>query len=220
MAAWKASGQVRDPQFFKRTRRSVEPMPPVKIALLVDGSASMDELQEPSALLSWALAAAAIDLANFAGRGTQVESCLIHWGSTARVIQHTNDPVPGIKEHQCAEGTSALGSALDLVEEEMPGFFDHAADGKPVNRLLVNFTDWELSGWGTTKEAAFTKVRKALEVGVNMLTIAPSSYGRGSRTDLPDLLAGCTVMRGHSTVMKYTVGRPEQVWDEASKALA
>jgi hypothetical protein len=217
LAAWKAGGMVRDPHFFKRTRRSVEPMPPVQIAVLVDVSGSMEELQAPSALLSWALSAAAIDLRNFAGRGAQIQSCLIHWGSNARVIQHTGAPVPGIKEFDCVEGTYALGEAHDLVEQEMPGFFDHAPDGKPVNRLLVQFTDWELSRMG--RDRAGEQIRKALEVGVNMLSVVPRFY-RDSNSDLPDILSRCTIQRGASTVMKYNPMFPEQVWDEASSALS
>jgi hypothetical protein len=214
LSAWKAGGQVRDPRFFIRTRREVEPAPPVKIAVLVDVSGSMDELQKPSAILSWSLAAAALDLRNFAGRGQQMESCLIHWGSHARVTQPVGATLPGIREVPCLEGTNALADAMLLVEEQMPGFFD--LPEKPVNRLLVLFTDWELS-WGN-RQQAHTLVQKALTNGVNMVSIAPSDYSP-RRSDLPDIIRGLRQQRGISSLLKYNKMFPERVWDQAAEAL-
>jgi hypothetical protein len=213
-AAWKAGGSVKDPRFFIRTRREVEPSPPVKVAILVDVSSSMSELQHPSALLSWALASAALDLRNFAGRGTQVESTLIHWGNEARVIGRNGVVLPGIREVGCNEGTHAMPEALRLVEEELPGFFDITE--KPVHRLLVQFTDWELFGPYKVEK----QIARALEAGVNMLTIAPSGYNdraRYSYSDLPKILAGCKVQRGRSSVLNYDSMRPGEVWEEAAK---
>ena len=217
LAAWKAGGMIRDPKFFRRTRREVEPSPPVKIAVLVDVSGSMEELQKPSAILSWALASAALDLRNFAGRGQQIESTLIHWGSDARVIQKNGQMLPGIREVPCIEGTSAMAEALDLVAEQLPGFFE--VGDKPTHRLLVQFTDWELTGWGSAREAARGRVHKALMSGVNMVTVAPHDYNE-RRSDLPEFIRLAPFMRGTSTVMRYNKMFPEQVWDTASRALA
>lgn len=214
LSAWKAGGQVRTPHFFKRTHREIEPSPPVKIAVLVDVSGSMEELQTPSAVLSWALASAALDLRNFAGRGQQVESTLIHWGSTARVIQHNGEMLPGIREVGCYEGTSALHEAMELVESELPGFYD---EGVTENRLIVHFTDWELSGW--TKRVSAEWIHKALAAGVNMITVAPRDYSE-RRSDLADIVAGAKVQRGTSSIMRYDERHPEQVWENAAAALA
>lgn len=213
LAAWKASGGQRDPRFFRRTHRTVEPSPPVKIAILVDVSSSMESLQTPSALLSWALSAAATDLANFAGRGTQVESTLIHWGSKARVIQPAGTMLPGLRTFGCNEGTIAMGAALDLVEEQIPGFFD--ASEKAENRLLVQFTDWDLYG---SKAHTSNMVGRALAAGVNMLTVAPSDYSEW-RSDLSSILQANPIQRGASRVIKYQRANPEQVWTEATKML-
>jgi hypothetical protein len=215
MAAWKAGGQRTAPRFFVRSRRSVEPSPPVRVAILVDVSGSMEELQAPSAVLSWALASAALDLRNFAGRGQQIESCLIHWGSDARVIQRNGQMLPGIKEFNCIEGTNAMHEALGLVEEEMPGFFDITET--PTNRLLVQFTDWELSGY--TRYPSTPIIARALEAGVNMLTVAPHDYSE-RRACLPEILAECKVQRGSSSLLRYDKRFPGQVWDNAAKALA
>lgn len=212
LAAWKADGGTRDPRFFKRTRREVEPAPPVKVAILVDVSGSMEELQRPSAILSWALAAAAMDLRNFAGRGQQLESTLIHWGSNARVIQRNGEMIPGIREVPCNEGTSAMGAALALVEEQLPGFFDITE--RPVHRLLVQFTDWEL--WG--RRDVIPPLSQAMAAGVNMVTVAPSDYSP-RRSELDSIMRACTIQRGTSRVLKYNRKNPEQVWDEAAKAL-
>lgn len=215
MAAWKAGGQSRDPRFFRHTQRTVEPSPPIKIAVLVDVSMSMEELQVPSSVLSWALASAALDLRNFAGRGQQIQSCLIHWGDEARVIQKNGELLPGIKTFRCNEGTSAMDKAFDLVEEQIPGFFDPSPDGHPENRLLVQFTDWELS-WYCHRMVEHGLTR-ALGAGVNMVTIAPKHYRQES--DLSRFLAKITEQRGRSTVFKYNPAHPDQVWDEAAKAL-
>lgn len=216
LSAWKAGGQRRDPRFFVRTRREVMPAPPVKIAVLVDVSQSMGVLQKPSALLSWAIANAVVDLRNFAGHGQKVESCLIHWGNSARVIQPNGGTLPGLREVACLEGTSAMHTALDLVEREMPGFFTPSE--KPENRLLVQFTDWDLFGAGEV----IKPITRAMEAGVSMLTIAPSGYWH--RSDLPHIMENvkrtAPGARGRSVEVVYNKMFPEAVWDEAAKVLS
>lgn len=221
LAAWKAGGQVRDPRFFVRTRRTIEPSPPVQIATLCDVSGSMDELQKPTAVLSWALSNAALDLRNFAGRGQQVESTLIHWGSNARVVQRNGETLPGLREWDCTEYTTAMGEALALVEQEIPGFYE--VKDKPVNRLLVCFTDWEL--WNNTVPETTTWIGRALEAGVNIISVVPQDYGYKSRrfrdrSVLNDILRNCHIQRGRHSLLKYNPMFPAQVWDHAAKALA
>jgi hypothetical protein len=209
---WRKGGMMHEPRFFKHIRRTVEPSPPVKIAVLVDVSGSMDELQEPSAVLSWALASAALDLRNFAGRGVQIESTLIHWGDDVSVIQKPGEVLPGLREFNCWQGTSAMHEALDTVADLMPGFFD--ASPTPVNRLIVQFTDWEL--WNSRQVQPY--VSRALESGVNMLTVAPTNYSV-RRSSLPEILKACRVQRGKASLMKYNPMFPSQVWDTASEML-
>jgi hypothetical protein len=213
LSAWRAAGARTDPKFFRRTRREVEPTPPVKIAVLVDVSSSMSALQKPSALLSWALASAALDLRNFAGRGAQVSSCLIHWGTAVEVVQGVGGTLPGIREVPCNQGTRAMDRALALVEEQIPDFF--TVPSKPENRLLVQFTDWELYG---SLSQTTQYVSRALEAGVTMLTVAPpSGLGRSSR--LATILRECPIQRGHNTVINYSDSEPHAVWDEAARML-
>lgn len=211
LAAWKASGQVRDPMFFLRTHREVLPTPPIKIGVLVDTSGSMDEMQGPSALLSWALASAAFDLRNFAGRGAQIESTLIHWGDSARVIQPNGVLLPGLRTVECREYTDAMGDALMLLEEQIPGFFD--VSEKPENRLLVQFTDW---GLGSQRNLQ-PMMNRAMEAGVNMLSVMPNY---GGRRQLDSVMRACPVHRGRNDIVKYNSLFPEAIWDEASKVLA
>lgn len=215
LSAWKAGGQNTAPLFFRRIKRTEQPAPPVKIAILVDVSASMDILQAPSALLSWALSAACLDLRNFAGRGVQVESTLIHWGSSARVIQPNGKPMPGIHMDDCMESTIAMHDALDLVAQELPGFFDPMV--KDENRLLVQFTDWEL-GWGTLTEVT-RKIDKALTNGVNMLSIVPQDYSWRS-TCLDPIIASVARPKGRSALLKYNPDRPGEVWTAAAEVLS
>lgn len=214
LSAWKAGGQVNAPHFFRRTRREVEPSPPVKIAILVDISGSMDELQKPSAVLSWALASAALDLRNFAGRGQQVETTLIHWGTTVNVIQPNGGTLPGIREVPCMEGTSAMDGALHRVEEEIPGFFD--ATEKPENRLLVQFTDWELAYFCTQRTAPI--LHRALANGVNMLSVVPRTYSE-RYSALTDILRSAPALRGETSLLRYNPTRPNEVWETAARTL-
>lgn len=212
LSAWRAGGQVRDPMFFRRVRRETQPTPPVKIAVLVDVSASMDVLQEPSALLSWALANAAIDLRNFAGRGVQVESTLIHWGTRADVIQANGSPMPGIKTNPCDQGTSAMHKAHDLVEEQMPGFF--SVSDKPENRLLVHFTDWQMSPVN-----AQPQIHAALMAGVNILTVVPGNYSPRYAA-LTSIMDNAPASRpGHLEIVAFNPMMSEAVWEQAARML-
>lgn len=223
MSAWKAAGRVGEPTFFIRTRREVVDAPPARIAILVDVSGSMSSLQKPSALLSWALSCAAADLRNFAGRGRQVESCLIHWGDTTPdVVQRNGEVLPGLREVECDQGTTAMGAALAAVEEEMPGFFDQTEAGKDENRLLLQFTDWELSMTGAEEAHGYTA--RALLNGVNMLTVAPNlsvrSWGGASHLPYIEKAVASHNPKGRSEVVIYRGGvKPEVVWAAAKKVL-
>lgn len=212
LAEWRAAGSQSDPRFFRRTRRDIQPNPPVKIALLVDISGSMDVLQKPSALLSWALSAAALDLRNFAGRGAQVESTLIHWGDDVHVIQPNGGVLPGIREVRCDEGTTAMGAALAEVERQMPGFF--TPPEKPEHRLLVQFTDWMLSSRGESE--AIGGCVRAMAAGVNMLSVTP--HGR-TMTELMRVESLAANHPGKSFNIKYDRSKPGQVWETASTLL-
>jgi len=214
LSAWKAGGQRQDPRFFLRTRREAQPTPPVKIAIMVDVSSSMESLQKPSALLSWALSSAAGDLRNFAGRGTQVESCLVHWGNTAQVIVPNGAMMPGIREFPCDQGTDGMHRGLDAVEKEMPGFFDPTES--PENRLLVQFTDWDLFGQWRTE--VIPRVSRLLESGVSMLSVVPSGFS-ARRSELSVILSQCKIQRGRNALIQYDPKDPGAVWRQAAHML-
>lgn len=215
LSAWRAGGSVREPHFFKRVHRATEPAPPIKIAILVDVSSSMDELQAPSALLSWALSSACLDLRNFAGRGVQIESTLIHWGDVAEVVVPNGKAMPGIREVRCAQGTSAMHKALMLAEQEIPGIFEES--DPPANRLVVQFTDWRLSSMGLRETTEM--VAKVLGSGANMLSVVPQSYAP-HYSSLKQINADVTRKRGVHSIMVYDQNNPTQVWDQAAKSLA
>lgn len=214
LAAWKAGGQIKAPRFFQQVKRTVKPTPPVKIAVLVDISSSMDQMQKPSALLSWALAAACLDLRNYAGGGVQIESTLIHWGSTARVIQRNGHPLPGIRVVPCNDGTTAMHHAYELIDEQIPGFFE--VKDQPENKLIVQFTDWELNG--TSVPRAQEWVGRGLESGASLLSVVPRGFTH-RHTKLAPILAETKVQRGRSHLLKYDPSKPNQVWDTAARAL-
>lgn len=216
LSAWKAGGMVRDPMFFKRTRRATQPSPPVKVAVLVDVSSSMSVLQQPSSLLSWAVSTAAVDLKNFAGRGQQIESCLVQWGSTAEVIQHNGVAMPGIREVPCTQGTYVMDEAMRLVEQEMPGFF--TGSDRPENKLLIQFTDWELYDYqGSTFGRIAQYLQTGFDSGLKMLNVTPRGLDNFS---VMHHILKYTNHHGRVLTMTYHPGMPEQVWDEASKVLA
>lgn len=215
LSAWKAGGQVKAPRFFNQIKRTTKTSPPVKIAILVDVSASMDVLQKPSALLSWSLASACLDLRNFAGHGVQIESTLIHWGSTARVVQHNGEILPGIREVGCHDGTTAMDEAINLIEGEIPGFFD--ITDTPENRLLIQFTDWRLASHSVGR--ATEAVGRALGAGVNMLSIVPGSFSP-RYASLSTILASIKIQRGRNSLLRYEEGKPEIVWSGAARALS
>jgi hypothetical protein len=216
LSAWKAGGMVRDPMFFRRTRRATQPAPPVKIAVLVDVSSSMSVLQRPSALLSWAVSTAAVDLKNFAGRGQQIESTLVQWGGTAEVVQRNGVAMPGIREVPCNQGTYAMDAAMVLVEEQIPGFFSPSE--RPENKLLIQFTDWELYDNGRDNFAGVQRyLRGGFESGMKMLNVTP--HGLGSFSTMHYILKD-SPWHGKVSTMTYDTSQPEAVWDEAAKVLA
>jgi hypothetical protein len=215
LSAWKAGGQVKAPRFFQQVKRSVKPTPPVKIAVLVDVSSSMSVLQAPSALLSWALAAACLDLRNFAGGGVQIESTLIHWGDTARVIQRNGELLPGIRTVSCIDGTAAMNRAYELIDEQIPGFFD--IKDEPENKLIVHFTDWQLAG-GYSLQATSEWVGKGLASGSSMLSVVPANWTH-RHAALQSILAQNPIQRGRTHLMQYNPNKPQEVWATAAKAL-
>lgn len=217
LSRWKAGGREQSPRFFAQTRRDVQPAPPVKIAVLVDVSASMEVLAQPSAVLSWALSSAAVDLQNFAGRGTQVESTLIHWGDHAVVVQENGAQLPGIASHICPYGTKAMVEAFDLVEGQIPGFFSAKESGREENRLLIQFTDWGLSNWGGEKDRTREAVTQAMDNGVKMLTIAPPRVS-GFVRNIEDEIIIPRLRPKHARVT-FDPHNPTGVWDAAAEAL-
>jgi hypothetical protein len=221
MSAWRSAGGKRDPRFFVRSQRVTAPAPPIKIAVLVDISGSMEALQAPSALMSWALSTAAEDMRNFAGRGAQIETTLIHWGSFVQTVCKNGDTLPGIREVRCTQGTTALGHAMRAAETEIPGIFD--APETPENRLLVLFTDWELSFMGGDEARA--AVGDALSNGVNLLSVKPDvPYSKPSKMAAERyremvLRASASETRGKEATVVYDPNNPSQVWSEAERLL-
>jgi hypothetical protein len=211
-SAWKAGGMVRSPHFFKRVKRTVDAAPPVKIAILVDISGSMDVLQEPSAVLSWALSAAALDLSNFAGRGQQIEACMIHWGDSVKVVQEVGQYAPGISTAPCREGTSAMHGAMKMIEEQIPDFY---IPSERANRLIVQFTDWELDYYTVGKSEEM--VLAAMASGINMLTVAPYSHKHALGEYEKKMALG--FYPGDSSFIVYDKRSPGRVWEQAAAAL-
>lgn len=220
LSAWRASGGERTPRFFQRTQREVEPAPPVKIAVLVDVSLSMDPLVEPSASLSWALASAAHDLRNFAGRGRQISSTLIHWGDAVEVIQPDGQPMPGIHQTTCRQYTTALHRAMDEVDNQIPGFFDEP--DSPENRLLVQFTDWGLAS--DCANESLRRMSRAARSGVKMLSVVPPANALQKRMGLTNTAQAqmfhAPFESGQSAVVEYVAGsNPGSVWEAATRLL-
>lgn len=209
LSAWKSGGRVKEPRFFRQTRREVKPSPPVKIGILVDVSMSMDDLQAPSHLLSWALSNACLDLKNFAGRGQQVESCLIHWGDKVLLVSGVGDVLPGIVDaDDCNQYTTALPEAFDLLEKQMPAFF--TPDG--ANKVLVMFTDWEIS---YRVDVIQHRAAQLDQAGVTMVTITIPGWSKYANF-YTNMVAQWN--RGKHAMHIYG-GNPLPVWSEIEKVI-
>jgi hypothetical protein len=135
------------------------------------------------------------------------------------VIQGNGRTLPGIHTVDCNSGTTAMGEALRLVGEEIPGFFD--VSERVENRLLVQFTDWEL--W--SENSIVDPLSRGLEAGVNMLSVVPSSYS-GRRSKLKDVLDAAfkrrPAQRGRTSLLTYDTRKfvtPADVWVQAKQLL-
>ena len=209
MALWKAGGQRTEPRFFRRTSRASRPTPPVRVGIAVDVSSSMKILQTPSAQMAWALASAAHDLRNFAGRGSQVDSAMVHWNTQSEVIQPSGSQPRGLYEQRCSGGTSAMASALRDLDAELPGFLMGGEERE--NRLLVQFTDW---GLNAGRDAARSLLTPAIRSGLKMLIVAPPKFSYHLlKGTLPDLHFGVDY-----AMITYG-GNPAAIWAEATALL-
>lgn len=216
LSAWKASGQVQSPHFFRRDRRDVRPSPPIQIGILVDISGSMEPMQQPSARLAWSLASAARDLSNFAGRGTQVSMSMVHWGSTARVVVGANDKVQGLHIAPCNEGTHRMGDGLELLEREMPGFL--RGSDVPTNRLLIQFTDWEIFGSGFSHAKAVLDL--ALDTELSMISVMPDENNfLNAGLAQHNRAVGDHALSPRVKTMTFKKGDDDKVWETATALL-
>jgi hypothetical protein len=105
-----------------------------------------------------------------------------------------------------------MDRAMALVEEQIPGFFDEQST--PTNRLLVQFTDWEL--WG--RNGVTPWIQRAMESGVNMVSVVPQAFSPRYSV-LDGIMKDCKVQRGKSSLIKYNPKNPGAVWTEALHAL-
>ena len=109
--------------------------------------------------------------------------------------------------------------ALAEVDNQMPGFFRKEEEGKRTNRLLVQFTDWELNG--STAAQAHLRVGEALNAGVDMLTVSPP----GSRLDMSNwshfraIKTANAFAPGRNVVVPYSPYNPDAVWNAAQELL-
>jgi hypothetical protein len=217
MSAWKAGGSHRAPTFFNNTRRTVAPTPPVKVAVLVDVSMSMDDIQEPASRLGWAIAAAAFDMRNFAGRGAQIEVTLIHWGDTVSVTQPAGVLPKGMFMPRCDQRTSAMADAMRAAKVEIPALFEPSAT--PENKLIVHFTDWQLDRRSAVDSVDMNG--EALAAGTKILSITPEQLVVGSFYDsYGDVLNKYGVTYGgQMATAVYDRKNPDMVWETARRVL-
>lgn len=110
---------------------------------------------------------------------------------------------------------------MRAAETEIPGIFD--APETPENRLLVLFTDWELSFTGGDEARA--AVGDALSNGVNLLSVKPDvPYSKSSKMAAERyremvLRASASETRGKEATVVYDPNNPSQVWSEAERLL-
>lgn len=217
LAVWRSAGADSEPRFFVRTRRETTPSVPAKIALLVDVSGSMDLLQAPSAQMSWALAAAAEDLSNYAGAGVNVEVVQVNWGSTARVVRHPGDPARTIDFYKCRQGTRAMHEAIELADEALGGSLLSTPE-RPENRLIVHFSDWVVQARSDLAAEFGAANLRALSAGTKILSVEPVPEGQMNNSYMvaADAVDIACEKAGHSGFRRVTYnGSTRRVWDAA-----
>lgn len=174
---------------------TVQPAPPVRVAIMLDGSGSMSSHRRQSASIAWAASNAAAQL-------PESRTVSVVFGAAAQVTQKPgHDPVRELAVSRTDGPWENFGEAVELVEEALWLDEDNAVDPhdptgiKATNTLIIVVSDLAFGGSATFRgrhmqqAQVFTDVTKEwAERGYNTVVIGAhggAAYARryGLETD-------------------------------------
>lgn len=124
---------------WNRVSETVKPAPPVKVAVMLDGSGSMSSKRRLSASIGWAAANAAAQL-------PESRTVSVVYGAAAAVTQKPgHDPVRTVAVSRTDGPWENFGHAVELVEEAL-WLDEPLEEGEKSNVLIVIVSDLMYGG--------------------------------------------------------------------------
>ena len=162
---------------WSRVSETVKPAPPVKVAIMLDGSGSMHSLARPSASIAWAASNAAADL-------PESRTISVVYGDAAAVTQPPgHQPARAVAVSRTDGGTEDFASAAQMVEDGL--WLDEAIEeGEPSNVLIIIISDLMYGGTaasGESQQNAFQRIAKDWRDRGLRVVVVGASCQPGSR---------------------------------------
>lgn len=124
---------------WDRSSQNVKPAPPVKVAIMLDGSGSMSSMARPSASIAWAAANAAAML-------PESRTVSVVYGNAAQVTQEPGHlPARQVAVSKTNGGTEDFIGASMLVEDAL-WLNDEVEEGEKSNVLIIIVSDLQYGG--------------------------------------------------------------------------
>lgn len=173
---------------WDKPHETIKEAPPVKVAIMLDGSGSMSSRRRETASIAWAAANAAAQL-------PESLTVSVVYGSAAQVTQKPgHDPIRQLAISRTDGPTENFGHAVELVEDalnlEEDNYIDpHDPDGKRVtNNLMIIVSDlWyggtaDFRGKSSRRQGeVFTEVTKEwVERGYRVVVIGADTEDAGN----------------------------------------
>jgi len=134
-----ANHRVNQRTDWNRVSETVKPAPPVKVAVMLDGSGSMRPKARLSASIGWAAANAAAQL-------PESRTVSVVYGAAATVTQKPGgDPIRQVAVSKTNGPFENFGHAAELVEEAL-WLDEPTEEGEPTNVLIVIVSDLMYGG--------------------------------------------------------------------------
>jgi hypothetical protein len=142
---------------WSKLTEAVKPAPPVKVAIMLDGSGSMGSFARASASIAWAAANAAADL-------PESRTVSVVYGNAAAVTQEPGHlPAKTINISNTDGGTEEFIDAAQLVEDAL-WLNDPVEEGQPSNVLIIVVSDLSYGGYndrtGESQAQGFGRITK------------------------------------------------------------
>jgi hypothetical protein len=168
---------------WDRVSETIKTAPPVKVAIMLDGSGSMSSMARPSAAIAWAAANAAADL-------PESRTVSVVYGNAAAVTQVPGHaPARTVAVSNTDGGMEDFIGAAALVEQALWLDEDYS-DEEKSNVLIIVVSDLMYGGRSTKgfphemQQAGFARIAKDWESrGYNMVVVGSDVRRVGSRLE-------------------------------------